>query len=351
MGQRPVIKTKAMVLAAGAGTRLQPITHEVPKPMAPVVNRPVLHHVLDTLARHKIRDVVMNVHAQPELVRAYCGDGSKWGLNIVYSHERKLLGTAGSLKKVAKHFTDSRILILSGDGHHDVNLTAFQRFHAARRSFATMVTKRVDARFEYGVALANKRGRINGFLEKPYLGSFFSNQANTGIYLFEPGVLRLLPRGFYDYGHDLWPKLLRLKKPIYSWEWKGYWCDIGNLTEYRRSSRDTLDGKIGVQIPGKQRRKGVWVEKGAQIHPKARIKAPCVIGAGAKISSGATVGPYSVVGAGSQIKAGAQVKNSILFDDANVGRNAFLANCVVGSRCRIESGSTLYNADVLKSRN
>src|SRR5580658_2841946 len=170
---------KAMVLAAGAGTRLRPLTFELPKPMVPVVNRPVLHHVLDNLARHGIRDVMMNLHAQPDMIRDYCGDGSRWSLNIQYSFEPKLLGTAGALKKVASFFKDDTILLVSGDGLSDVDFTALHKFHKAKKSLATMTVKAIDSRFEYGVTLMNPSGRIKGFLEKPSWGDVFSNRVNA----------------------------------------------------------------------------------------------------------------------------------------------------------------------------
>ncbi|MDE2292365.1 MAG: NDP-sugar synthase [Elusimicrobia bacterium] len=346
----PQAPLKAMVLSAGAGTRLRPLTYETPKPMMPIVNRPVLHHVLDNLARHGVRDVVMNVHAYPEQVMRYCGDGSRWGVSIRYSREKTLLGTAGAVKRVEKWLKDGPFLIMSGDGLSDVDLTALFEFHRRRRSIGTMVTKAIEEKFPYGVTLSGKNGRIKGFVEKPSWGQFFSNQVNTGIYLFEPEVLRLIPRGFYDFGHELWPKLLKLGKPIHAWEWEGYWCDVGSLAEYRRAQMACLDGKVHISIPGRQLRPRVWVEEGARIASTAELRAPCVIGTESLIGPHAVVGPHTVVGAGCRVGTGATLKSSILFNRVVVGEKAHLVNAIVGSDGVVQSDITAYDAAVLNVR-
>ncbi len=347
MGDAPL---RAMVLAAGAGTRLRPLTYETPKPMMPIVNRPVLHHVLDNLARHAVRDVVMNLHAYPEQVMSYCGDGSRWGLRIRYSQEKTLLGTAGAVKKVEKWLKDGPFLIMSGDGLSDADLTALIAFHRKKKSLATMVTKAIDEKFPFGVTLSAKGGRIRGFVEKPSWGQFFSNQVNTGIYLFEPAVLKMIPKGFYDFGHDVWPKLLKAAKPIHAWEWTGYWCDVGSLAEYRRAQMACLDGQVKIEIPGRQLRPRVWVEEGAKIDATAELKAPCVVGRDTVVGPGAVVGPHTVVGARCRVGARAALKSCILFDDVDVGESAHLVNAIVGAGGMVHSDITAYDAAVLNVR-
>ena len=211
-----------------------------------------------------------------------------------------------------------------------------------------MVTKAMDERFPYGVTLADSRGRIKGFIEKPSWGRFFSNQVNTGIYLFEPEILSEIPAGVYDFGHQLWPKLLKKKKKIFSHEWKGYWCDVGNLAEYRKSQLAALDRSVDVSVPGTQRKRGIWVEAGAQIDRRAKLIAPCAIGAGAHVSAKAVVGPGTVVGAGAKIGPGAQLKNCILFAKTIVGARAHLENSILGAGGAVKSDTNAYNAVVLK---
>ncbi|OGR88431.1 MAG: hypothetical protein A3J74_09430 [Elusimicrobia bacterium RIFCSPHIGHO2_02_FULL_57_9] len=342
---------KAMVLAAGAGTRLRPLTYQTPKPMLPVVNRPVLHHVLDNLLRHGVKDVMVNLYAHADQVRGYCGDGSRWSLRVRYSHEPKLLGTAGAIKKTGDFFSDGPFLVMSGDGLSDIDLSEMLRFHKKHKSFATMAVKAVDCRFDYGVTLTDNSGRIKGFLEKPSWGDIFSNKVNTGIYLLEPELLRLIPKNqIYDFGHQLWPKLLKLRKPIFAYETKAYWCDVGNLSEYRKCQVDSLDGKVRINIPGAQIRQGVWVEKGASISPKAVLRAPCLIGKGCRIEAGAKIGPYTVIGDRSRIASQAELKNCILFDNVTVGGNVELSNCILGANGSVKENIAVYEAAVLNMR-
>lgn len=339
---------KAMLLAAGAGTRLRPLTFETPKPMVPVVNRPVIHHVLDNLLKHGVQEVMVNLHAHPEQVRGYCGDGSRWSLKLAYSMEPKLLGTAGAIKKVEGFLKDGPFFVMSGDGLSDIDLTAMYAFHRRRGSIATMATKRIDARFEYGVTLTDASQRIKGFLEKPSWGDVFSNKVNTGIYLFEPEVLKLIPKNkVYDFGHELWPKLLKMKKPIFAYETDSYWCDVGNLPEYRRSQIDVLDRRAKVNIPGVEIRKGVYVQEGTVVDLKAKMIPPVVIGKGGRIAAGAVVGPYSVIGDRANIGQGAVLDRCILFDNVTVGQGVRLTNCIIGPNGNVKENISVFEAAVL----
>ena len=340
-----------MVLAAGAGTRLRPLTLATPKPMVPVVNRPVIHHVLDNLLRHGVKEVMLNLHAHADQVRGYCGDGSRWSLKLRYSLEPKLMGTAGAIKRAEKFLSDGPFFVMSGDGLSDIDLTAMYAFHKRRGSMATMAVKKVDARFEYGVTLMDGNQRIKGFLEKPSWGDVFSSQVNTGIYLFEPEVLKLIPANtVYDFGHQLWPKLLKLKKPIYAYDTDAYWCDVGNLPEYRRCQVDCLDRKAAINIPGVELRRGVWVSEGAAIDRKAKLLAPVVIGKAAKIAAGAVVGPYSVIGDRAQIGHGAVLERCILFENVTVGAGVRLNNCIIGPDGNVRENISVFEAAVLNIR-
>ncbi len=340
-----------MVLAAGAGTRLRPLTYEIPKPMAPVLNRPVIHYALANLARHGIRDVVANLHAHPRKVRRYCGSGDRWGINLSYSYEPRLMGTAGAVKRAERFLKKGPFFVLSGDGFTDIDLDELYAFHRRRGSMATMAVKEVDSRFDYGITLASKTGRIRGFIEKPTWGQVFSNKVNTGIYVFEPEVLRYIPKDVpFDFARELWPKLLKLGKPLYAFEWRGYWCDVGNLGELRRCQMDALGGHVGVDLPGREIKKGVHIERGTRIHPHAKLLPPCLIGQGTHIEAGAKVGPFTVVGHGCSIGAGASVKNSILFDHVVVGRQGYLSDCIVGEKSSVHSDIAIYGAAILNVR-
>lgn len=187
------VPVRAMVMAAGAGTRLRPLTNAVPKPMIPIANRPVLEYTIVNLRRHGITDIILNLHAQPEMIRNYFKDGSAWDVRIEYSHEPELLGTAGGVKKVEKFLSGGTFLVLSGDGLTNADLTSLLAFHRRSKSVATMAIQGVDTRFEYGVTVTAKGGRITRFIEKPRWSDVFTNEVNTGIYVFEPEVLASIP--------------------------------------------------------------------------------------------------------------------------------------------------------------
>jgi mannose-1-phosphate guanylyltransferase/phosphomannomutase len=214
-----------------------------------------------------------------------------------------------------------------------------------------MATKRIDARFEYGVTLTDGGQKIKGFMEKPSWGDVFSNKVNTGIYLFEPEVLKLMPKGrVYDFGHDLWPKLLKLKKAIYAYEIDDYWCDVGNLAEYRRAQADCLDRKVKINIPGVEVRKGVWVQEGTVVDPKAKLIAPVVIGKGCRIEADAKIGPLTVIGDRAKIGKGAKLAQCILFDNVTVGENVNLTNCIIGPNGQVRENISVFEAAVLNIR-
>lgn len=339
---------RAMVLAAGAGTRLRPLTYAVPKPMVPVLNRPVLFHVLSLLRRFGVTEVMLNLHNQPEMIKSYCGDGARWGLHLRYSYEPKLLGTAGAVKKCEAFFKDGPFLILSGDGISDIDIEQVYSFHREKRALATIVMKSVDYRFDYGVTLTDGGGRVKSFVEKPRWGDIFSDTVNTGIYLFEPEVFRHLPKGKeYDFGHELFPKLLKLKRRVFGYAHPGYWCDVGNLGEYRRAQKDGLDGNVGLHRPGREIQPKVWVEEGTSLHPSATLIGPCLIGRRCAIGAGAEIGPYTVIGDGVRVGEKARLKNCILWDGVRVGKNVLLSNCIIGEGGNVTEDIAVYEAAVL----
>lgn len=339
---------RAMMMAAGAGTRLRPLTLQTPKPLAPVANKPVMEHALENAARHGLKDIVINLHHGAEQIQNHFGDGSRWGLRLRYSVEKKLMGTAGGVKKMEDFLGGSTFMVLSGDGLSEINLSAAFAFHKKRRSFATMVLKHADSKYEYGVTITDRRGRIAKFFEKPLWSDVFADTVNTGVYVFEPEVFRHIPAGTpHDFGNQVWPGLLKKKKPIHGFLTDDYWCDVGNLVEYRKSQRDAMSGAMKhANLPGRQVRQGVWVADGAVLDSGAHIDAPCVIGAGAKVRRGARVRSYSVLGPNVLVEENAQVHECILWEGASVGRGAWLENVIVGAGVSVPSGLIL-NGGVL----
>ncbi len=332
---------KAFILAAGAGTRLRPLTFELPKPMIPLVNKPVLEHTIDNLKKHNISSVVMNLHTMPDLITDYFGDGKKFGTDISYSKEETLLGTAGGLKKCRKFF-DSTFIVMSGDGLSDVDLTAALDFHKRKKSFATMVLKKVETTFAYGITLTDRSSKIIDFVEKPTWGSVFSDTVNTGIYIFEPEIFRYIPDGFYDFGKDLWPKLLKLKKPIFAYVMNGNWTDIGNIDEYRRGTKDVLEGKICVNLNGKRiKNTEVIMDKNSVFDKTVKFIGKSVIGKNCRIGKNVVIDNGTVIGDNVKIANDAVIKDSIIWSNAVIGKQARLCSTIIG--IKVPSRLSVYN--------
>lgn len=320
---------KAFILAAGAGTRLRPLTYEVPKPMIPLANKPVIEYTVETLKKHNISSIAMNLHTLPHLITDYFGDGDKFGVSISYSYEENLLGTAGGLKKCKKFF-DSTFVVMSGDGLSDVDLTSALEFHKKKKSLATMILKKIETRFSYGITLTDRFNKIINFVEKPTWGSVFSDTVNTGIYIFEPEIFKYIPDGFYDFGHDLWPKLLKLKKPIYAYTTNGYWTDIGNIDEYKKATKDILDGKINLNILGKKlKEKEVRAGANCLIDKTVKFIGKSVIGNNCKIGKNVVIDNGTVIGNNVVIKDDVIIKDSILWDNVVVGNEAKLYSSII----------------------
>ena len=334
-------------MAAGAGTRLRPLTLAIPKPMVPVINKPVLEHTLENLKRHGFNQVALNLHHYPKMIENYFGDGGRLGMSIRYSFEKELLGTAGGVKKMESFF-DSTFVVMSGDGLTDIDLTKAVKYHQSKKSIATMVLKAIDAKFEYGVTLTDKNGRINKFIEKPKWSDVFANTVNTGIYIFEPEIFKYIPKNkFYDFGMQLWPDLLKKNKRIFGYLMREYWTDVGNLVEYRKGVRDALDGLSNFNITGEQIRPGIWIGEGTKIEKGAKLNAPCVIGKHCFIGRKAVVDSYTTIGNRSKIEPGAIVKNSILWEGVRVKKNVRLDNCIIGYNAKVSEDISVFEGTVL----
>ena len=338
-------------MCAGIGTRLRPLTYSVPKPMVPVANRPVLEYTLELLADHGIREVVANLHYKPGQISDYFGDGRRYGVDLKYSVEKKLMGTAGGVKRKEKMFKGGTFLVMSGDGLTDINLTDLLKFHKRSGSDVTMVLKEIEAKLEYGLAATDRKSRITRFLEKPKWSECFAasgqrSGANTGIYVLEPWVLDLIPPGKeYDFAKDLFPVLMRRKKKMTAYYTDSYWCDIGNIQQYRISHRDILDGKVRIKLNGERRGKN-WIGRGCEIDHSVRLAGPLVVGDNCRISSGVEISGATVVGDRSFIGKGAIVKNSIIWENAYIGKGVRIENCIIGRNARVTESISVFDGIV-----
>ena len=329
-----------MVLAAGLGTRLRPITYELPKPMVPVLNRPVMEHTARLLSRHGFTEAIANLHWFPETIEAHFGDGSAFGLDLSYSHEEKLLGTAGGVRNAAGFLGDS-FLVVAGDALTDIDFHAMREFHESHDGLATVATKRVADTDEYGVVIAGEDGRIQGFQEKPDPAEALSDLANTCIYMFRaeifdffpvPGSSKAAGEGdppeFADWAMDVFPALLEADVPFYSHEVDAYWNDIGNLGELRQGNFDALAGEVALEPGAPEVAAGV---RAASPLGGAEVSAPALIGAGVELGAGVHIDGPAIVGDGCRIGEGARVRDSILLAGAEVPAGGFLIGAIAGS--------------------
>ncbi len=246
---------QAIIMAGGEGERLRPLTCDMPKPMAPVMGRPVMEYALALLKTHGVTRAAVTLKYLPDAIRSHFGDGRDFGVELTYFTEETPLGTAGGVAQ-ARDYLRETFLVLSGDGLTDCDLTAALRSHVASGAEATMVLTRVEDPREYGLVERDGSGRVTRFVEKPQWSQVRGDAANAGIYILEPGVLDRIPKGtFCDFGRDVFPAMLREGRPIHTFLWEGYWCDIGDLDAYRRANRDALTGRFS--LPG-MKRPGIW---------------------------------------------------------------------------------------------
>ncbi|MEG6611642.1 mannose-1-phosphate guanyltransferase [Pseudoclostridium thermosuccinogenes] len=338
---------KAVIMAGGEGTRLRPLTCSRPKPMVPVANKPVMEHIIELLKKHNLTEIAVTLQYMPDIIKEYFNDGKELGVDMRYYVENTPLGTAGSVKN-AEDFLDDTFIVISGDALTDIDLSEVIDFHNKKGSMATLVLKKVDIPLEYGVVVTDDDGRIVRFLEKPSWGEVFSDTANTGIYVLSPEVLSYFKKNeMFDFSKDLFPILLKENKPMYGFIADGYWCDIGDLAAYRQANFDVLDGKVKVNISGKQISKGIWVDEGAEIDETATIEAPCIIGKNSKIKKNVHIGSYSVIGESNIVEDRAGLKRSIIWKNCILESNAQLRGSILCNKVHFRENTSAYENAVI----
>lgn len=330
---------RAIIMAGGEGSRLRPMTMHLPKPLVPLLGKPVMGYTLELAKRHGIKDVGVTLWYQPKKIRAAFGRGEKEGLRIQYFEETAPMGTAGSVK-LAKDKLKQTFFVLSGDGLTDCDLTKAMAYHKEKRALATLVLKRVKIPLPYGVVMTNDEGQIIRFVEKPDWSGVYSNLVNTGIYILEPDVLDFIPdRGRPDFGKDVFPLLLKNKAALYGYEMDGYWCDVGNARAYLQAQDDLLHGRVRGNFAS-----GVHPE--AVIGDDVHLQGHFYIGKGAVIEKGAVI-CNAVIGDYSTVKTGAVVENSCLWKHTAVGVKARIDSSIMCDRAIVRSEATLEAGCVL----
>ena len=338
---------KAVVMAGGSGSRLRPLTVGRPKPLVPVVNHPVMGHILNLLKKHGLTDVVVTVQYLADMIEDYFGDGQSLGLNIHYSLEETPLGTAGSVKN-AQEYLDDTFIVISGDALTDIDLTKVIEFHKAKKSKVTLTLYRVPNPLEYGVIIVNEEGRIQRFLEKPSWGEVISDTVNTGIYVIEPEVMdRIEPGVPFDFSNDLFPLLMQEGIPLYGYIADGYWCDVGDIKEYVRATGDILNGKVDVGEIGHHIGGNIWVGNEVEIAPDAELYGPIYLGDGVKIKGRVIIHGPTVIRDFTIIDNRANIDRSIVWRNSYVGEGAELRGAILGRQCTVKSNAVLFEGVVV----
>nr|WP_218929796.1 NDP-sugar synthase [Aquabacterium olei] len=351
-----------MILAAGQGTRIRPLTKGMPKPMIPILGKPVLEYIIEHLARHGVREIMINVAYHHWKIENYFGDGSRWGVEIGYSYEGvrehgeivpRPKGSAGGMRHIQDFsgFFDDTTLVLCGDAIIDLDITAALEEHHAKKAMATVVTLPVSREEvkNYGVVVAGDDGRVQSFQEKPKPEEALSNLASTGIYIFEPAVLELVPRGVeFDIGSQLFPLLVKQGLPFFAQSHPFHWIDIGRVTDYWTVLQRVLKGEIAdMRMPGKEVRPGVWVGLNTRVNwDKVNITGPVYIGSGSDIEDGVTIEGPAWLGNGCQLRAGSHLVRSVLFDYTRLNAGATFTDVIASPLYVVDRGGhTTYQGE------
>jgi mannose-1-phosphate guanylyltransferase/phosphomannomutase len=338
-------------MAGGEGSRLRPLTCSCPKPMVPVVNRPIMAHIVDLLITHDFTEIGATLQYMPGVIRDYFEHSyvQKQQVRISYFIEDKPLGTAGSVKNT-RDFIQGTFLVISGDALTDLDLTAAVNFHRQKGAMATLVLTKVKYPLEYGVVITDREGRITQFLEKPAWGEVFSDTVNTGIYVLEPEVLNYFDQEhFFDFSKNLFPLLLKEKQPLFGLTLPGYWCDIGSLEQYLQANYAVLSHQTKIKAPGQEIAPRVWVEKGAEINPGANICGPALIGENCRIGPRVEIEPLTIIGSGCLIQERANLKRSVLWRNIFLGSGSALRGVILCDRVRAEPDVAIYEGAVVGS--
>ena len=349
---------KAMILAAGKGTRVRPITQPIPKPLIPILQKPVMEFLLELLRKHGFDQVMVNVSHLAEEIESYFRDGQRFGVQIAYSFEGKIvdgdlvgeaLGSAGGLRRIQDFnpFFDDTFIVLCGDALIDLDLTAAVKWHKEKGAIATVITKSVSKEVvsSYGVVVTDEEGKIKTFQEKPSIEEALSTNINTGIYIFEPEVINYIPPNQkYDIGSELFPKLVSENTPFYAVNMDFEWVDIGKVPDYWHAIRGVLQRTIkNVQIPGIEVRPGIYTGLNVAVNwDKVNIQGPVYIGGMTHIEDGATIIGPSMIGPNCWICSNATVDNSVIFEYSRLGPGVRLADKLVfGRYCVDKTGAAI----------
>ena len=329
---------KAVILVGGEGTRLKPLTCNMPKAMVPILNRPFMEYLLRYLEKHGVTDVILAMGYNPDPIQRYLGDGTQFGVRLTYLVEDSPLGTAGAVKN-AELLLDGPFIVFNGDILTEIDLTAMMKRHQEVRSKVSIALTSVDNPTIYGVVETDACAMVQRLVEKPSWDKVATNMINAGIYILEPEVLAHIPPSTHSmFEHQLFPQLLEMGEPILGYPSDCYWLDIGTPEKYLQAHHDILSrwGNADVKTEGD-----------SQIHPAALIKGPVLIGEECVISAGVRVEGPAVLGQRCKIGEGASVQGAVVWHDSQIGEEAVLRDCIVCSHSYLQRGCHIIEGCVI----
>lgn len=340
---------KAVIMAGGFGTRLRPLSCNIPKPMVSVANKPMMEHIVNLLKQHGLTELVVLLYFQAETIRGYFGDGSDFGVKIRYVQATEDYGTAGAVKN-AQEFLDDRFLVISADVLTDIDLKAAGDFHQNAEAKATMVLARMENPLSYGVVITQEDGKISRFLEKPTWGEVFSDTVNTGIYILEPEVLELIPeKQSFDFSKDLFPHMLSDNQRLFGFVTPDYWKDVGNLEEYFQAHQDILERRVKVDLGGNLLHRedaSLWVGKNVKVGEKVDFKGTVIIGNDAEIGSHCFIS-NSVLGDDARIREDVNLDRCVIWKDTSIGKRSILTEAIVANNSTLEEETVIFENAII----
>jgi|RhiMethySRZTD1v2_1073278.scaffolds.fasta_scaffold09910_4 mannose-1-phosphate guanylyltransferase len=341
---------KAMILAAGLGMRMRPLTDHCPKPLLPLLVQPILDHILAQLPRHGIRDVIINLHHHADQLARWLGDGSRWGVHLSLSFEPEILGTAGALKRVEPLLQDAPFFVLNADVLIDVDLQALWRWHCQRQALVTMVLRPDPAARSYGAVLvdADERVRLINGRPSTHVSATGEETMFACVQVVEPQVLERIPPGCFSMTtSEVYPALIERHEAVYGYRYTGYWMDIGTPERYLQAHWDMLDGVLGdawVQRLPTGSRVVLCQDATPSVAPGVTLVPPVVLGPDVELAPDVHLGPYAVLGAGCRLASGAVVRESVLWEGVQVGAGAQVRGCTLATGVQVPAANTLVQA-------
>ena len=354
---------KVCIMCGGEGTRLRPLTFERPKPCIPIVNKPSIEHLVSHLSNLGFSEVVITLGYMGEVIEHALGDGSLFGVDITYVHEKTKLGTAGSVKNAQKFLDGQDFLVVGGDHVTDLNLLEFYREHMKERVPASIGLISIDDPSEYGIAEIDVDYHIKRFKEKPAPGEIFSNLASTGMYVCSPEIFDHIPAGKkFDFARDLFPNLMDEGFTLSGWLARGNWTDVGSPNMLRQAEKWKLMDIAFTSISGDLTIKTAKIQGPVQLGDSfsmgvnSRLIGPVAIGSGTTIGDNVLIGPYTSIGENCLIKNNAKVFSSSIYNRVIIGKKTTISGSIIdndtliGDECSIENDTVLGPRVVLRDR-